>query len=117
MATENTHPEALLPGTLDLILLRTLSLGPHHGHGIVRAIETTSRQTLIVDHGSLYPALQRLEERKWIRASWGASENNRRARYYEITALGRKQLLSEASRWRRIAEAMSHVLGPELAKG
>jgi PadR family transcriptional regulator PadR len=116
MTTQESRPEALLPGTLDLLLLRTLSLGPHHGHGIVRAIETTSGQTLIVDHGSLYPALRRLEERKWIRASWGTSENNRRARYYEITALGRRQLQSEASRWRRIAEAMTRVLGPELAQ-
>ena len=116
MTTKDPRPEALLQGTLDLLVLRTLSLGPHHGHGIVRAIETTSAQTLLVDHGSLYPALQRLEKRKWIRASWGTSENNRRARYYEITALGRRQLHSEASRWRRIADAMSRVLGPELAQ-
>lgn len=110
------EPEALLQGTLDLLVLRTLSLGKHHGHGIVRAILTTSAQTLLVDHGSLYPALHRLESRKWIRASWGISDHNRRARYYEITALGRKQLRAEASRWRRIAEAMTRVLGPELAK-
>lgn len=116
MPTRDSQPEALLPGTLDLLILRTLSIGPHHGHGIVRAIETTSGQTLFVDHGSLYPALQRLEKRKWIRASWGTSENNRRARYYEITTLGRRELRAEASRWRRVSDAMNRVLGPELAQ-
>jgi len=74
-----------------------------------------SRDTLLVDHGSLYPALQRLEKRKWIRARWGVSDNNRRARFYEITALGRTQLRAEASRWRRVAEAMHRILGPEFA--
>jgi transcriptional regulator len=112
---EPTDREALLQGTLDLLILRTLALGPHHGHGIARAIQTNSRDTLLVDHGSLYPALQRLEHRKWIRAEWGTSDNNRRARFYEITALGRKQLRAEASRWRRIADAMAHVLGPDYA--
>src|SRR4051812_23947418 len=107
--------ESLLQGTLDMLILRTLVLGPHHGHGITRAIETQSGDTLFVDHGSLYPALQRLEGRKWIRAKWGPSANNRRARFYEITALGRKQLGAEASRWRRIAEAMHRILGPEFA--
>ena len=107
--------EALLQGTLDLLILRTLLLGPHHGHGIARTIEMNSNETLLVDHGSLYPALQRLESRKWIKAKWGTSDNNRRARFYEITALGRKQLGAEASRWRRIAEAMHRILGPEFA--
>jgi PadR family transcriptional regulator PadR len=107
--------EALLQGTLDMLILRTLVLGAQHGHGIIRAIEMNSGDTLLVDHGSLYPALQRLEERKWIRARWGTSENNRRARFYEITAAGRKQLRSEASRWRRLADAMHRILGPEYA--
>ncbi|HJQ22192.1 MAG TPA: PadR family transcriptional regulator [Gemmatimonadaceae bacterium] len=105
--------ESLLQGTLDMLILRTLILGPHHGHGIARAIETQSGDTLLVDHGSLYPALQRLESRKWIRAKWGTSDNNRKARFYEITALGRRQLGAEATRWRRLAEAMQRVLGPE----
>ena len=106
---------ALLQGTLDLLVLRILALGPHHGHGIVRAIETTSGNTLLVDHGSLYPALQRLEKRKWIRARWGTSEGNRKARFYEITAKGRAQLREEAARWRRVAGAMTRVLGPAFA--
>jgi PadR family transcriptional regulator, regulatory protein PadR len=106
--------EALLQGTLDLLVLRTLVLGPQHGHGIARSIEMTSHQTLLVDHGSLYPALQRLEKRKWIKAR-GISDNNRRARFYEITPRGRTQLRAEAGRWRRIAEAIARVLGPEFA--
>ena len=110
-----TTKEPLLPGTLDLLVLRTLVLGRHHGHGIARAIETQSNDTLLVDHGSLYPALQRLEERKWIRAAWGVSDNNRRARFYEITALGRKQLGAEVDRWHRITEAVHRILGPESA--
>jgi PadR family transcriptional regulator PadR len=118
MSTQRPAPdrEALLQGTLDLLILRTLLLGRHHGQGIARAIRRASEDALLVDHGSLYPALQRLEERKWIRAEWGTSENNRRARYYELTALGRKQLRQEAGRWRRLAEAVALVLGPEFAK-
>jgi PadR family transcriptional regulator PadR len=115
MSTKPPDREALVQGTLDLLVLRTLVLGPQHGHGIACSIEMQSRDTLIVDHGSLYPALQRLEKKKWIKARWGTSTNNRRARFYEITAAGRKQLQTEASRWRRIAEAMSRVLGPDFA--
>jgi transcriptional regulator len=107
--------EALLPGTLDMLILRTLVLGPHHGNGIAAAIEAQSGSTLLVDHGSLYPALQRLEKRKWIRARWGTSASNRRARYYEITALGRKQLKAETSRWQRVATAVQRILGGEYA--
>jgi PadR family transcriptional regulator PadR len=119
MSTQNSpgDREALLQGTLDLLILRILVLGPQHGQGIGRAIEQQSRDTLLVDHGSLYPALQRLEKRKWVRAAWGTSENNRRARFYELTALGRKQLQLEVTRWRRIAAAVGHVLGPDLAEG
>ncbi len=117
MTTQDDRPdrEALLQGTLDLLVLRILVLGPQHGQGIARAIEQQSRETLLVDHGSLYPALQRLEQRGWLRAKWGTSENNRRARFYELTATGRKQLQAEVSRWKRIASAVTHVLGPDFA--
>jgi PadR family transcriptional regulator PadR len=101
-------------GTLDLLILRTLALGRHHGHGITLAIQHSSGRTLLVDHGSLYPALQRMESKGWIRAEWGVSENNRRARFYELTNVGRKQLAKEAGQWRRLAAAVARVLGPEL---
>jgi transcriptional regulator len=116
MATQPDAREPLLQGTLDMLILRTLLVGRHHGQGIARAIRATSGEALLIDHGSLYPALQRLEEKKWIRAEWGTSENNRRARFYELTALGKKQLHQEASRWRRLAEAVTLVLGPDFAK-
>lgn len=107
--------DTLLQGTLDLLILRTLLFGQHHGQGIARAIQQSSDDALLVDHGSLYPALQRLEARGWIRAEWGVSDNNRRARFYELTRTGRKQLHAEASRWHRLATAVGRVLGPELA--
>src|SRR5579862_4801877 len=88
---------ALLQGTLDLLILRTLLFGAQHGQGIARAIQQQSDDTLLVDHGSLYPALQRLETRKWIRAEWGTSDNNRKARFYELTKAGRKQLTAETA--------------------
>jgi PadR family transcriptional regulator PadR len=103
----------LLQGTLDLLILRTLVFGPRHGQGIARAIEQQSDDTLLVDHGSLYPALQRLEERGAIAAKWGTSDNNRRARFYTITRKGRKELVTETSKWRRLAAAISGILGPE----
>jgi transcriptional regulator len=103
----------LLQGTLDLLILRTLVFGPQHGQGIARAIEHQSDETLLVDHGSLYPALQRLEERGAIAAEWGTSDNNRKARYYKITKKGRKELVTEASKWRRLAAAIGGILGPE----
>ena len=108
--------ETLLQGTLDLLILRTLLSDRQHGQGIARAIQRDSGELLLVDHGSLYPALQRLESRRWVRADWGISENNRRARYYELTAAGRRQLHVEAGRWRRMVQAVSMVLGPDLAK-
>ena len=108
---------ALLQGTLDLLILRTLALGTHHGHGIALAIQSSSQGALLVDHGSLYPALQRLEAAGWLRAEWGVSDNNRRARFYDLTTAGRKQLSKEASEWRRLAEAVALVLGPELSGG
>ncbi len=106
---------ALLQGTLDLLILRTLLFGPQHGQGIARAIQQQSEEVLLVDHGSLYPALQRLEERRWIRAEWGTSTNNRKARFYELTKAGRKQLTAETHQWRRLATAIGRILGPEEA--
>jgi PadR family transcriptional regulator, regulatory protein PadR len=103
---------ALLQGTLDLLILRILVFGPQHGQGIARAIETQSDETLLVDHGSLYPALQRLEERGWIDAEWGTSGNNRRARFYELTKDGRKQLTAQARQWRRLSAVIGAILGP-----
>jgi len=105
----------LLQGTLDLLILRTLLFGPQHGQGVSRAIQQQSEETLLVDHGSLYPALQRLEARGWIRADWGISDNNRKARFYELTKAGRKQLAAETQEWRRLAAAIGRVLGPEEA--
>ena len=103
----------LLQGTLDLLILRTLILGPQHGQGIARDIQQTSDDELLVEHGALYPALQRLEERKWISAKWGTSANNRKARFYSLTAAGRKQLVLETNKWKRLATAIGRILGPE----
>jgi len=103
---------AHLQGTLDLLILRTLIFAPQHGQGIARAIQQQSDDVLIVEHGSLYPALQRLEERGWIEAQWGTSENNRKARFYKLTRAGRKELTREESEWRRIAAAIMRVLKP-----
>src|SRR5271169_5476551 len=94
---------ALLQGTLDLLILKTLVLGPLHGQGIGRRIQRQSQEVFFVDHGSLYLALARLEERKWIAAKWGVSENNRRARYYQLTARGREQLTAKTGEWQRLA--------------
>src|ERR1700727_1887620 len=96
----------LLHGTLDLLILRTLIFGPEHGRGIARAIQQTSDDELLVEHGALYPALQRLEERGWISAKWGVSANNRKARFYSLTAAGRKQLGRETTKWKRLAAAI-----------
>lgn len=103
----------LLQGTLDLLILRTLILGPQHGQGIARAIQQTSDEELLVEHGALYPALQRLEERGWISARWGTSSSNRKARFYSLTSAGRKQLVKETTKWKRLAAAIGRVLGPE----
>ena len=118
MSTRGASERAgLLQGTLDLLILRTLGLGRQHGQGIARAIQDQSGDELIVDHGSLYPALQRLEARGWIDAEWGTSDSNRRARFYTLTRAGRAQLAAEAGQWRRFAAAVARVLGPEGAKG
>jgi transcriptional regulator len=101
---------ALLQGTLDVLILRVLRFGPEHGQGIARAIHQVSGRELIVDHGALYPALQRLEERGLITAEWGTSANNRRARFYTITRTGRQALARETTRWERMAAAVKQVL-------
>ena len=102
----------LLQGTLDLMILQTLVLGPAHGHTIAHAIEHRSDEVLQVEHGSLYPALHRLEDRGWISSYWGASENNRKARFYKLTAAGRRQLAVETSRWEKLVRAVNGVLRP-----
>jgi PadR family transcriptional regulator PadR len=102
----------LLQGTLDLLILRTLQLGPAHGHAIAKAIEQSSEDVLRVEQGSLYPALHRLIKRGWITFAEGASENNRKAKFYRLTAKGRKQLEVETSNWDRLAHAIGRVLRP-----
>jgi PadR family transcriptional regulator PadR len=106
---------ALLQGTLDLLILRTLLFGPEHGQGIARAIQQQSEETFLVDHSSLYPALQRLEARGWVCAEWGTSRNNRKARFYELTRTGRKRLIAETRQWRLLSAAIGRILGPEEA--
>src|SRR3974377_1765329 len=102
MSTQNDEEKLeLLQGTLDLLILRTLIFGPQHGQGIARAILETSDEELLVEHGALYPALRRLEERGWISAKWGSSANNRKARFYSLTAAGRKKLVKEMNKWKR----------------
>src|ERR1700756_172345 len=112
MATRESNDEriAILQGTLDLLILRTLLLGPCHGQGVARSIQRQSEEVLFVDHGSLYVALQRLEDRKWIRAKWGVSENNRRARFYSLTEAGREQLVEKTSQWQRLTRAVGLIL-------
>src|SRR6476469_570737 len=94
--------QEMLAGTLDMLILQTLILGPAHGHTIAYAIEHGSEEVLQIEHGSLYPALHRLEDRGWIASSWGTSENNRRARFYKLTAAGRKQLVAQSTRWEQV---------------
>ena len=100
----------LLQGTLALLVLKTLARGPLHGYGITLHIQMVSKDFLRVEEGSLYPALHRMEQDGWVSAEWGVSENNRRARYYRLTAVGRKQLAEEEKNWERLTQAVSHVL-------
>jgi transcriptional regulator len=110
---KKTKPEGdLLQGTLDMLILRTLVVGPAHGHSIAHAIEFSSDEILQVEHGSLYPALYRLEDRGWIAAFWGTSENNRKAKFYRLTPAGRKQLTAETNRWERLVKGIARVLRP-----
>jgi PadR family transcriptional regulator PadR len=103
---------ALLQGTLDLLILRTLKLGPAHGHAIAKAIEQSSEDVLLVEEGSLYPALHRLIKRGWIDFEEGTSENNRKAKFYRLTPKGKKQLALETYKWEKFARAMARVLRP-----
>jgi transcriptional regulator len=101
----------LLQGTLDLLILQTLAAGPMHGWGVAQRIQLVSKDVLQIGQGSLYPALHRLEYKGWIGSDWGTSENNRRAKYYRLTATGRKQLEAELATWERLLEAIALVLG------
>ncbi|HEY3770291.1 MAG TPA: PadR family transcriptional regulator [Candidatus Angelobacter sp.] len=107
----------LLQGTLDLLILQTLLLGPAHGHAIAKAIEFKSDEVLQVEQGSLYPALHRLIRRQWISVEEGVSENNRRAKFYRLTARGRRQLVVETSKWEKLAGAIARILRPAGQEG
>jgi len=114
MSTQDRNDRlTLLQGTLDLLILRTLVFGRQHGQAIARAIQEASGDELLVDHGALYPALQRLEKQGAITAQWGTSQNNRRARFYQLTVKGKKLLTHETHRWRRMTLAIGNVLGPQ----
>jgi PadR family transcriptional regulator, regulatory protein PadR len=117
MTTEEKDRIELLQGTLDLLILRTLLFGPAHGHAIAKAIERNSADVLQVEQGSLYPALHRLIRRGWITFAEGASENNRRAKYYRLTARGRKQLHIETTKWDKLAGAIARILRPAEERG
>jgi PadR family transcriptional regulator, regulatory protein PadR len=102
----------MLLGTLDMMILKTLQLGPAHGHTIAHIIERSSDEVLQVEHGSLYPALHRIEDQGLIASFWGTSENNRKAKYYRVTQVGKKHLVQERSRWESLVQAVARVLGP-----
>ena|ERR1700761_816269 len=119
MTTQKSNDDriALLQGTLDLLILKTLVIGSCHGQGIARIIRRQSEETFFVDHGSLYLALQRLEDKKWIAAKWGTSENNRKARFYSLTAKGRAQLTEKTSEWQRLTRAVGLILSGAETNG
>jgi transcriptional regulator len=106
----------MLQGTLDLLVLRTLLMGPAHGYTIAQSIEQGSEEVLQIEHGSLYPALHRLENRGWIASFWGTSENNRKAKYYRLTPGGKKQLAAQTSRWEEVVQAIGRILNPAANK-
>ena len=108
----DTRDGDLLGGTLDMLILQTLTRGPAHGFAIAQSVGERSADVLLIEEGSLYPALHRLEERGWVRAAWGLSANNRRAKFYTITAKGRKQLAAESTRWAQLAGAIARVMEP-----
>jgi PadR family transcriptional regulator, regulatory protein PadR len=108
-----TGQAQLLPGTLDLLILKAVSLGPLHGYGVLLRIEQISRRTLLIEQGALYPALFRLMRHGFLKARWGTSDNNRRAKYYELTSAGRKHLRQEAEGWNRLASAIASVLNTQ----
>lgn len=107
----------LLQGTLDMLILQTLRWAPQHGYGISQAIRAGSNEVLQVETGSLYPALHRLEKRGWIRSEWGTSENHQRAKFYQLTAAGRKQLTTEHSRWNQMCAAIARLMNPGESEG
>jgi transcriptional regulator len=107
----------LIQGTLDMLILQTLRWGAQHGYGIAQTIRSGSGDVLQVETGSLYPALHRLEKKKWIRAEWQTSEHNQRAKYYQLTAAGKKQLASESERWRQISTAIGGLMNPGESEG
>ncbi len=118
MSTKDDNERVeLLQGTLDLLILQTLVLGPAHGHAIAQAIERNSEEVLRVEQGSLYPALHRLIKRRWISVEEGTSENNRKAKYYRLTAKGRKQLAVETRNWDKLARAIARILRPSEEEG
>jgi len=112
-----TQAAQLLPGTLDLLILKAVSLGPQHGYGVLLRIEQISGAALVIEQGALYPALYRLEHQGLLRSEWGVSENNRRAKFYELTAAGRKRLKQEIASWSRLAAAMALALGARPQEG
>jgi len=109
---ESPLQSEMVQGTLDMLVLQTLVLGPSHGHTIAHAIERGSEEVLQIEHGSLYPALHRLEDRGWIASFWGTSENNRKAKYYRLTPKGRKQLIAQTTRWEQVVRAIGRILKP-----
>jgi len=109
---ESPIQSEMLQGTLDMLVLKTLVMGPAHGHTIAHAIEQGSEDVLQIEHGSLYPALHRLEDRGWIASFWGTSENNRKAKYYRLTPTGRKQLATQTARWEQVVRAIGRILKP-----
>src|SRR5947208_10266615 len=109
---ESPLQSEMLPGTLDMLIMRTLIVGPAHGQTIAHAIEKRSEDVLQVEHGSLYPAVRRLENRGWIASFWGTSENNRKAKYYRLTPEGKKQLAAQTSRWEQLVKAIGRILNP-----
>lgn len=113
MRKSNEPQNEMLKGTLDMMILRTLVGGDAHGYTVAKVIERTSEDLLEVEQGSLYPALHRLEDRRWVSSHWSASENNRKAKFYRLTAEGRKQLVRETSRWRQMTRAIGLVMGEE----
>ncbi len=109
---ESPLQSEMLQGTLDMLILQTLVLGTAHGHTIAHAIEHASEEVLQIEHGSLYPALHRLEDRGWIASFWGTSENNRKAKYYRLTPAGRKQLIAQSTRWEQLVRAIGRIMKP-----
>ena len=115
MGLRERAPDDLLPGTLDMLILKTVSRGTMHGYTVAQSIQRVSREVLRVEEGALYPALHRLEMRGFLRSEWGVSDNNRRAKYYSLTARGRKMLRAETATWKRFVAAVSGILEPDKA--